>query len=145
MFIIFEEENEPLTERAKVDELLSKTQKTALVAAVAQLRYQLNTVGITFIAAANHLNSEISQTPDYQLTRKISSVSTPSGGRRGGKVVAVAVVVDADHKVLAAAAEPPGTLLRWNGTSSPVKNKTRSARKGGKENQTVPTSGPSPR
>ena len=85
MFTIFEEENEPLTERAKVDELLSKTQNTALAAAVAQLRYQLNTVGITFTVAANHLNSEISQTPDYQLTRKISSVGTPSGGRGGGK------------------------------------------------------------
>ena len=64
MFTIFEEENEPLTERAKVDELLSKTQNTALEAAVAPLRYQLNTVGITFTVAAKHLNSVISQTPD---------------------------------------------------------------------------------
>ena len=48
MFTIFEEENEPLTERAKVDELLSKVQNSALAAAVAQLRYQLNTKGITF-------------------------------------------------------------------------------------------------
>ena len=48
MFTIFEEEHEPLTERAKVDELLSKTQNTALAAAVAQLRYQLNSVGITY-------------------------------------------------------------------------------------------------
>ena len=88
MFTIFEEEHEPLTERAKVDELLSKTQNTALAAAVAQLRYQLNTVGITFTVAANHLNSEISQTPDYQLTRKISAVGSPQGrgtGRGGGR------------------------------------------------------------
>ena len=48
MFTIFEEENEPLTERAKVDELLTKVQNSALAAAVAQLRYQLNTKGITF-------------------------------------------------------------------------------------------------
>jgi hypothetical protein len=82
MFTIFEEENEPLTERAKVDELLSKTQNTALAAAVAQLRYQLNTVGITFTVAANHLNSEISQTPDYQLTRKISSVGNTKRQRK---------------------------------------------------------------
>ena len=64
----FSEENEPLTERAKVDELLTKVQNSALAAAVAQLRYQLNTDGITFTLAANHLDSEISQTPDYQLS-----------------------------------------------------------------------------
>ena len=81
MFTIFEEEHEPLTERAKVDELLTKVQCSALAAAVAQLRYQLNTEGISFTVAANHLNSEISQTPDYQLARKISSVGI--GGRGG--------------------------------------------------------------
>ena len=80
MFTTFEEENEPLTERAKVDELLTKVQNSALAAAVAQLRYQLNTDGITFTVAANHLNSEISQTPDFQLFRKISAVTT--GGLR---------------------------------------------------------------
>lgn len=87
MFTIFEEENEPLTERAKVDELLTKVQHTALTAAVAQLRYyQLNTVGVTFTVAANHLNSEISQTSDYQMSRKISSVNTPGrGGGRAGR------------------------------------------------------------
>jgi hypothetical protein len=85
MFTIFEEEGEPMTERAKVDELLTKVQNTALSAAVAQLRYQLNTVGISFTVAANHLNSEISQTPDYQLSRKISSVATGSGGRGAGR------------------------------------------------------------
>ena len=91
MFTIFQEEGEPLTERAKVDELLTKVQNTALHAAVAQLRYQLNTVGITFTIAANHLNSEISQTPDYQMSRKISSVATTGkgarncGGRGGGR------------------------------------------------------------
>ena len=86
MFTIFEEENEPLTERAKVDELLTKVQNTSLSAAVAQLRYQLNTEGISFTVAANHLNSEISQTSDYQLARKISAYGT--GGRgtgRGGR------------------------------------------------------------
>jgi hypothetical protein len=54
MFTIFEEDNEPVTERAKVDELLSKTQNTALASAVAQLRYQLNTVGIAFTVAASN-------------------------------------------------------------------------------------------
>ena len=84
MFTIFEDENEPLTERAKVDELLSKVQATTLSAAVAQLRYQLNTVGVTFTVAANHLNAEIFQTSDYQLARKISAVGTGSGRGYGG-------------------------------------------------------------
>jgi hypothetical protein len=88
MFTIFEEEDEPLTERAKVDELLTKVQNSSLSAAVAQLRFQLNTVGVTFTVAANHLNSAVSQTPDYQLARKISSTNTTNkqqGGRGGGR------------------------------------------------------------
>ena len=76
MFTIFEDENEPMTERAKVDELLSKVQATTLSAAVAQLCYQLNIVGVTLTVAANHLNSEISQTYVYQLARKVSAVGT---------------------------------------------------------------------
>jgi hypothetical protein len=86
MFTIFEEENEPLSERAKVDELLTKVQHTALAAAVAQLRFQLNTEGVTFTVAANHLNSAVSQTQDYQVARKISSTNTnerQQGGRGG--------------------------------------------------------------
>jgi hypothetical protein len=90
MFTIFEEENEPLTERAKVDELLTKIQNSTLSAAVAQLRFQLNTEGVTFTVAANHLNSAVSQTPEYQLARKIGATNTndrQQGGRggRGGR------------------------------------------------------------
>lgn len=84
MFTIFEEEGEPMTERAKVDELLTKVQNAALTAAVAHLRFKLNTSGVSFTVAANHLNAEISQSPDYQLARKISSVTTGGGGRGGG-------------------------------------------------------------
>ena len=91
MFTIFEEEEEPLTERAKVDELLTKVQNSALAAGVAQLRYQLNTSGVTFTVAANHLNSEVSQMPDYQISRRINATNTTpgrggrSGGRSGGR------------------------------------------------------------
>ncbi len=84
MFTIVEEENEPLTERAKVDELLTKVPNSGPVAAVAQFRYQLNTLGILFTVAANHLNSEISQTPDYQLLRKINATNTNASGRGNG-------------------------------------------------------------
>ncbi len=85
MFTIFEEENEPLSERAKVDKLLSKVQSSQISVAVAQLRYQLNTTGIIFTVAASHLNSEVSQTPDYQLSRRINATNTTGrGGYRGG-------------------------------------------------------------
>lgn len=86
MFTIFEEEGEPLTERAKVDELLTKVQHPGLTAAIAHLRYQLNTTGVTFTIAANHLNSTISQTPDYQMARRINSTTSSNrGGRSGGR------------------------------------------------------------
>jgi outer membrane murein-binding lipoprotein Lpp len=64
MFTIFYKEKEPLTEHAKVDELLTKVQHPALTAAIAQLHFQLNTEGVTFTVAANHLNAAVSQTLD---------------------------------------------------------------------------------
>lgn len=94
MFHIFEKQGEALTERAKVDELLTKCQHPDLNAAIAQLRFQLNTVGVTFTVAANHLNAAVAQTPDYQMARRnISSMNTNNrngqgiraGGRGGGR------------------------------------------------------------
>jgi predicted extracellular nuclease len=76
MFIIFEEENEPLSECAKVDKLLTKVQSTSLSAAIAQLHFQLNTEGVTFTVVANHLNSAVSQMMDYQVARKINATNT---------------------------------------------------------------------
>ena len=49
-------------------------------------RYQLNTDEITSTVAANHFNSEISQTPDYPLSKNISVVTTGCrGSGRGGQ------------------------------------------------------------
>ena len=107
--------------------MLTKVQNTALAAAVAQLRYQLNTVGILFTVAANHLNSEISQTPDYQLSRKISSVTTGGGGHgsgrlgdRGGVDVVAAEVAEVEKQIL-------GTIPRRNGKSCHLKSETKFA------------------
>ena len=93
MFTIYLEENEELTDRAKVDELLTKCQNPGLTAAVAQLRYQANTGHLTFEVAANHLTAAVSQTTDYLMARKISSTNTSQrdggrgrpGGRGGGR------------------------------------------------------------
>ena len=62
MFMIFQEEGEPLMECAKVEK-------------------KINTEGVTFTVAANHLNSAVSQTPDYQMARQIKSTNT---SQRGG-------------------------------------------------------------
>ena len=91
MFTIFQEEGEPLTERAKVDKLLTKVQHPSLTVAIAQLHYQLNTEGITFTVTANHLNLAISQTPDYQMAQRINSTNSSnqngcSGGCGGGRL-----------------------------------------------------------
>ena len=93
MFTIFQEEGKPLTEHAKVDELLMKVQHPALTAAIAQLHFQLNTEGVTFTVTANHLNLAVSQTPDYQMTWQIKSTNTSQrdsrnnhfGGHGGGR------------------------------------------------------------
>ena len=85
MFMIFQEEGEPLTERAKVDELLTKVQHPALTAAIAQLHFQLNTEGVTFTITANHLNSAVSQTPDYQMAHQIKSMNTSQRGSRNNR------------------------------------------------------------
>jgi CRISPR/Cas system CMR subunit Cmr4 (Cas7 group RAMP superfamily) len=67
IFSIYKDEGEALTERAKVKELLKKVQRASLSAAVAQLRFHLNTVGVTFTVVANHLNATVYLTPDYQM------------------------------------------------------------------------------
>ena len=93
MFTVFQEEGEPLTEQAKVDKLLTKVQHSGLTAAIAQLRFQLNTKGVTFTVTANHLNLAISQTLDYQMAQCISSTNSSNrnrcsrgcgGGHNGG-------------------------------------------------------------
>jgi uncharacterized membrane protein YgcG len=92
MFTIFEEagEGEELTERAKIDELLTKTQHPSLTAALAQLRFMANTnTDLTFTVAANHLSQAISQTPDYQMARSVRSTNTSyrdgGSGRNSGR------------------------------------------------------------
>jgi hypothetical protein len=85
MFTIYYEEGETLTERAKIDELLSKVQHPGLAAAVAQLRFQANTSNLTFTVATNHLTAAVSQTTDYIMARKMSSTNTSPRDNRGGR------------------------------------------------------------
>jgi hypothetical protein len=87
MFTIFDDagEGEQLTERAKIDELLSKTQNPSLSAALTQLRFMANTnTNLTFTVAANHLSQAVSQTPDYHMARGIKSTNTSNRDGGGG-------------------------------------------------------------
>jgi hypothetical protein len=133
MFTIFKEENKPLTECAKVDKLLTKVQNSGLVAVVAQLRYQLNTTGITFTVAANHLNFVVSQTPDYQLLRKIIAVNMHTTTGRSGWGTAVeeaaevaVMVVDAATAVVEARVRRWPTIPRKSGTNCRMRSVIRS-------------------
>ena len=88
MFTIFEEagEGEELTEHAKIDELLSKTQNPSLTAAIAQLRFMANTDReLTSMVAVNHVSQAISQTPDYQMARSVRSTITSYHKRGSGR------------------------------------------------------------
>ena len=61
MFNIFEEENEEITEPAKVRMLLQKVQHPQVQAAVDALRVRASIDGLTFTVCANHLSAQISE------------------------------------------------------------------------------------
>lgn len=76
MFNIFEEENEQVTEQAKVRMLLKKVEHPQLQDACSALRIRASMEGITFTECANHLSAQVSELPDQQSTRKISGTGS---------------------------------------------------------------------
>ena len=99
MFNIFEEENEQMTEQAKVRMLLKKVEHPQLQDAVGALRVRVTMDGITFTECANHLSAQVSELPDHQSSRKLSAAGSdrskssdpkrirgggPGGGKRNG-------------------------------------------------------------
>ena len=95
MFNIFEEENEPISEQAKVCMLLRKVEHPQLQDAVNALRARASMSGSTFTECANHLSAQVSELPDNQSSRKISGSATDrskdpkrihSGRAKGPKV-----------------------------------------------------------
>ena len=81
MFNIFKEENEEITEQAKVRMLLKKVEHPQLQDAVGALRVRASMEGITFTECANHLSAQVSELPDHQTPRKVSA----AGSNRSGK------------------------------------------------------------
>jgi hypothetical protein len=87
MFNIFEEENEAITEAAKVRMLLQKVEHPQLQDAMGALRVRSQMEGITFRACANHLSAIVSEFPDHQTPRKVTATKNVPimRGRGGGR------------------------------------------------------------
>ena len=87
MFNIFEEENEEISEQAKVRMLLKKVEHPQLQNAVNALRVRASMDSTTFTECANHLSAQVSELPDYQASRKVAASNTkttPLKRIRGG-------------------------------------------------------------
>ena len=87
MFNIYKDQEEPMTEEAKVRFLLKKVQCPGLVSAVSSLKTRISTEPpgtITFSLASNHLASCVSELPDYIVkNRSINAVKmAPNSGIR---------------------------------------------------------------
>ena len=76
MFNIFHEEDEVISEQAKVRMLLKKVEHPQLQDAVGALRVRASMDGMTFTECANHLSALVSELPDNQSSRKISGATT---------------------------------------------------------------------
>ena len=86
MFNIFEEEEEAISEQAKVRLLLQKVEHPQLRDAIGALRVRAQLDGITFTECANHLSAVVSELPDHQA-RKIAAAESkvkPQHIRGGG-------------------------------------------------------------
>jgi hypothetical protein len=103
MFNIFDQENEPMSEEAKIRFLFQAIQHKDLLITVEALRAQ-QTAGsiLTYTACANHLTTAVSQLPEYiQRNRNISgvevgSVSTSSIYKEDGTINATGIIKDWD-------------------------------------------------
>ena len=80
MFNIFQEEGEELTENAKVRELLKRVQDNQLQDTVKAHRVRFDLDGISYMEAANHLTSAVSELHEYLLAHHISSLKRIRGG-----------------------------------------------------------------
>jgi hypothetical protein len=79
MFNIFEEENEIMSEQAKVRILLKRVEHPELRSAVSALRIRATMDGLSFTECANHLSGMVvAELPDYQSARKVSATDSKS-------------------------------------------------------------------
>ena len=79
MFNIYEEEDEPFTEKAKVRELFKQVQHRDLQDTVKALKVRFDLEGLTYTQAANHIMAAVSELLEYNLSRKISAARIHGG------------------------------------------------------------------
>jgi hypothetical protein len=137
MFNIFEEENEPISDQAKVRMLLKKIEHPQLQDTIGALKVRSNMDGITFTECANHLSAQVSELPDYQLARKVSALKSGGKGNTPTKKVAF-TKGDAGSK-RKGIMMPDGTVWtgyygEWNQLSAEDKQKVMDTRQKNKAN-----------
>ena len=76
VFNTFEEEDEIISEQAKVRMLLKKVEHPQLQDAFGALRVRASIDRLTFTECANHLSAQVSELPDNQSARRISGAAT---------------------------------------------------------------------
>lgn len=104
MFNIFKQENEPMSEEAKIRFLFQSIQHKDLLVAVEALRAQQTTgSNLTYTACCNHLTTAVSQLPEYiQRNRSISGVKI-------GAVKTVSSIYKEDGTI-----NTTGTIKDWD-------------------------------
>ena len=86
MFNIFEQQNEPMEEEAKVRFLFKKIQHAGLQSAIEAMRARIttSTVPISYSTVANHMSTAVSMLPEYVArNRNISSIQASPGNSSG--------------------------------------------------------------
>ena len=83
MFNIFEEENEEVSEQAKVCIRLKKVEYPQLQGAVGVLQVCAAIEGISFTECANHLFTQVSELTDQHTPRKVSATGSRAGKKDG--------------------------------------------------------------
>ncbi len=131
MYNIYEEENEPMHEDAKIRFLYSKVQHPDLRPAIEALKVQesMGTV-VTYDAAANHISTAVTELPEYiSKNRNVSGVNTGGADEHGGPTNGI---YNADGSIRT------GHISNWQQLSKSEKNivykeRKRLGIKGGKQ------------
>ena len=89
MFNIYEKEDEPMAEDAKVSFLFKRVQHSGLQAAIEALKaQQIAGTVVTYTMAANHLSTAVSELPEYlNKNRTIAALGSENKGRKGSAIL----------------------------------------------------------
>ena len=122
MYNIFEKEQEPMTDAAKVRFLFQKVEHASLKGAIEALRAQ-QTAGttITYTMAANHLSTAVSELPEFiAKNRNISALGTGGADRSQDNGEGIH---NSDGSI------KTGFIANWNSLSKEDRNKVFAERK----------------